>query len=134
MYCYTIQLETEYGITDFCDICSATPLENATEEEIIKAVEASGGIGATMIIYYMETLKHIYAKRIPTIKYLTEGLYDVWWDFREKWFDITNLKNRFLCYLIKYTHLYSTTIYTFLHKVDITELQFYIDEIKKERE
>lgn len=131
MYCYTIQLETEYGITDFCDIHSATPLENATEEEIIKAVEASG---ATMIIYYVKTLKHIYAKRIPTIKYLTEGLYDVWWDFREKWLNITNLKNRFICYLLKHTYLYSTTIYAFLHKVNITELQIYIDEIKREGE
>jgi len=134
MYFYTVKTDGQFGIENYCDIMWATSLDEATEEEIIKAVEENGGIGGAMIHIHMEHENRIFVERIHAYEYIFPLVAELWWNFKDEWLNWTSIKNKLIRHLVKHTHLYATTIYPFLQKVDsVTELQMYVDQVKKAR-
>lgn len=134
MYFYTVKTDGEFGIENYCDIMWATSLDEATEEEIIKAVEENGGIGGAMIRIHRENVDRIFVERIRAYQFFLPLLEDLWWDFKREWLDGMSIKNKLIKYLTKHTYLHADTIYTFLQRVDSKfELQLYVDQVIKAR-
>ncbi len=134
MYFYTVKTDGKFGIEDYCDIMWATSLNEASEEEIIKAVEENGGISGAMIRIHRENVDRIFVERIRAHQFFLPLLEDLWWDFKREWLDGMSLKNKLIKYLAKHTYLHTDTIYTFLQRVDNKfELQMYVDQVVKAR-
>lgn len=69
MLYYRIKIETEYDTNDFCEVASHLPLEDASEEVIMRVIEYNDKLAGALIRTYAKKRIRILVERISIIKY-----------------------------------------------------------------
>lgn len=66
---YRIKIKTEYGINNFCEVASHLPLEDASDEVIMRVIEHNDELAGALIRTYAKKRIRILVERISFLSY-----------------------------------------------------------------
>lgn len=69
---YRIKIETEYGTNNFCKVVSHLPLEDVSDEVIMRVIEYNDELAGALIRTYAKKHIRILVERISFVKYLKQ--------------------------------------------------------------